>query len=71
MDARALLDALHVAERLKDETRHCYTSGGLTAGDGITAELLRQNGIAVYGESEIGRLLEEHGCPEPGQTALF
>ena len=28
MDARALLDALHVAERLKDETRHCYTSKG-------------------------------------------
>ena len=28
MEARALLDALHVAERLKDETRHCYTAGG-------------------------------------------
>ena len=28
MDTRALLDALHVAERLKDEMRHCYTSGG-------------------------------------------
>ena len=28
MDARALLDILHVAERLKDATRHCYTSGG-------------------------------------------
>ena len=28
MDPRALLDALHVAERLKDETRHCCTSGG-------------------------------------------
>ncbi|MBQ2989714.1 MAG: HD domain-containing protein [Clostridia bacterium] len=28
MDARKLLDALHVAERLKDATRHCYTSGG-------------------------------------------
>ena len=28
MEARALLDALHVAERLKDETRHCDTSGG-------------------------------------------
>ena len=28
MEPRALLDALHVAERLKDETRHCYTSGG-------------------------------------------
>lgn len=28
MEARKLLDALHVAERLKDATRHCYTSGG-------------------------------------------
>ena len=28
MEARALLNALHVAERLKDETRHCDTSGG-------------------------------------------
>ncbi len=28
MEVRALLDALHVAERLKDETRHCYTSKG-------------------------------------------
>lgn len=28
MDARKLLDALRVAERLKDATRHCYTSGG-------------------------------------------
>jgi len=28
MEPRALLDALHVAERLKDTTRHCDTSGG-------------------------------------------
>ena len=28
MEARELLNALHVAERLKDATRHCYTSGG-------------------------------------------
>ncbi len=28
MDPRALLDILTVAERLKDTTRHCYTSGG-------------------------------------------
>ena len=28
MDAQELLKALHVAERLKDATRHCYTSGG-------------------------------------------
>ena len=26
MDPRKLLDALRVAERLKDATRHCYTS---------------------------------------------
>ena len=28
MKPRELLDALTVAERLKDATRHCYTSGG-------------------------------------------
>lgn len=28
MDARVLLDALSVAERLKDTTRHCYTKNG-------------------------------------------
>lgn len=28
MEPRQLLDALSVAERLKDATRHCYTSGG-------------------------------------------
>ncbi|MBQ8278340.1 MAG: HD domain-containing protein [Roseburia sp.] len=28
MEARKFLDALKVAERLKDETRHSYTSGG-------------------------------------------
>ncbi|MBQ8505826.1 MAG: HD domain-containing protein [Clostridia bacterium] len=28
MDPKKLLEALHVAERLKDTTRHCYTSGG-------------------------------------------
>ena len=28
MEAQALLNALHLAERLKDATRHCYTSGG-------------------------------------------
>ena len=28
MEIKQLLDALHVAERLKDTTRHCYTSKG-------------------------------------------
>ena len=28
MEIHALLSALHTAERLKDTTRHCYTSGG-------------------------------------------
>ena len=83
---RGAAQALHLARTcgckialLKERSPSCGSgtiydgmfSGGLTAGDGITAELLRQNGIAVYGESEIGRLLEEHGCPEPGQTTLF
>lgn len=28
MEINSLLDALHLAERLKDVPRHCYTSGG-------------------------------------------
>jgi len=28
MDPRTFLEILHTAERLKDATRHCYTSGG-------------------------------------------
>lgn len=28
MKPEELLEALHVAEKLKDTTRHCYTSGG-------------------------------------------
>lgn len=28
MEPKTLLNALHVAERLKDTTRHCYTTGG-------------------------------------------
>ena len=28
MDVKKVLDILHVAERLKDTPRHCYTSGG-------------------------------------------
>ncbi len=28
MEYRALLDILHTAERLKDTTRHCFTTGG-------------------------------------------
>ena len=28
MEPRKLLDIIKIAERLKDTTRHCYTSGG-------------------------------------------
>ena len=28
MESKKLLEALHTAEKLKDATRHCYTSGG-------------------------------------------
>ena len=33
-------------------------SGTLTAGDGVTAELLTAHGIPVYGESQIEELLK-------------
>lgn len=34
-------------------------TGTLTTGDGVTAALLRENGIAVYGESDIADLLHK------------
>lgn len=33
-------------------------SGTLTTGDGVTAELLKAHGIAVYGESQIREILD-------------
>ena len=32
-------------------------SGGMTDGDGITAELLKENGIEVYTENDLSKLL--------------
>ena len=45
-------------------------SGRLTSGDGVTAALLKENGIAVYGESEIEVLLSQPEPDEP-QQSLF
>ena len=46
-------------------------SGRLTPGDGVTAALLRQNGIAVYGESEISTLLAQADAQSAPQQSLF
>ncbi len=35
--------------------------GALTQGDGVTSELLAEHGIAVFGESRLGELLEIFG----------
>ena len=54
-------------------SRHIYDgtfSGCLTPDDGVTAALLKENGIAVYGESEIEALLAQAGPEEP-QQSLF
>ena len=45
-------------------------SGRLMPGDGVTAALLKENGIAVYGESEIEALLAQ-AEPEEPQQSLF
>ena len=44
-------------------------SGKLTPGDGVTAALLKANGIEVYGESEIETLLEQ--AEETEEPSLF
>ena len=48
-------------------------SGRLTTGDGVTAALLRANGIAVYGESDLDALLAQPDVPaqEDAQSCLF
>lgn len=72
--ARGAQQALHLARLygckaavLKERSPSCghdtiydgTFSGHLAAGDGVTAALLKQNGIAVYGESEIDALLAQ------------
>ena len=37
-------------------------SGALTEGNGITADLLLKNEIAVFGESQIAKLIQLYGC---------
>lgn len=37
-------------------------SGALTEGNGITADLLLQNEIAVFGESQTSKLIQLYGC---------
>ena len=70
---RGAEQALHLAQVfgckkavLKERSPSCGSgeiydgtfSGHLTSGDGVTAELLKANGIEVFGESEIETLLE-------------
>ena len=35
-------------------------SGGMTDGDGVTAQLLKENGIKVYTENDLAKLLAEN-----------
>ena len=71
---RGAQEALALAQRfavrcaiLKERSPSCGSgeiydgsfSGAKTAGDGVTAELLKENGIAVYGESRVRELIEQ------------
>ena len=71
--ARGAGEALKLAELfgaryalLKERSPSCGSgqiydgsfSGGLTRGDGVTAELLKGHGIAIYGESRVEELRE-------------
>lgn len=72
--SRGAQQALHLARLygckaaiLKERSPSCGSgeiydgsfTGRLTDGDGVTAALLKENGIAVYGESEIETLLQD------------
>lgn len=69
---RGAEEALHLAQQhgvtmvlLKERSPSCGSgtiydgtfSRALTAGDGVTTEVLKAHGITVYGESEIAKLL--------------
>ncbi len=63
-----LADLYHCkAALLKENSPSCGSgkiydgtfTGTLVEGDGITAQLLKQKGIKVYGESQIGELVDE------------
>ena len=83
---RGAQQALHLARLygckaavLKERSPSCGSgaiydgtfSGRLIPGDGVTAALLRENGIAVYGESEIETLLSQAEPEQPAQQSLF
>lgn len=83
---RGAQQALHLAKLygctaavLKERSPSCGSgeiydgtfSGRLTAGDGVTAALLKANGVAVYGESEIDALLARLCPPDDAQPPLF
>ena len=72
--ARGAGEALKLAELfgarialLKERSPSCGSgtiydgsfSGGLTPGDGVAAEMLKENGIIVYGESRARELIDE------------
>ena len=44
-------------------------TGRLTEGSGVTARLLEEHGVQVYGESEAGTLAERGEALEEGQRA--
>ena len=44
-------------------------TGRLTEGSGVTARLLEEHGVQVYGESEAGTLAERGEAREEGQSA--
>ena len=54
MEARAFLEALHVAERLKDETRHCTTSKG--APENVAGHSWRMALMAYFMKDEVPEL---------------
>ena len=60
MEARQLLEALHVAERLKDETRHCTTTKG--APENVASHSWRMALMAYFVTDE---------CPELGMNRVI
>ena len=69
MEVRALLDVLHIAERLKDELRHCETSRGRR--ESVAEHSWRLALMAFFMKDEFPTFLKSASDEKKEDTALF
>lgn len=71
MEPQNLLQALHTAEKLKDTTRHCYTSGGRhesVAEHSWRIALMAYWLRDVFPEADMDKVIPHVPDPRPGRV---